>query len=523
MRAWLRVFAVEALAVIAGAALLMGVVVANRQPVVFADSNIYLWMGHMQVRPLHYALSPLIGGPRSAADDPDAADESSADMHLRRTEMGARSAWFGLLLYAVTAVGSLWAYAALQSLAASYAVRTLWRAVVGGRALEHLGVMAMLAAGTTLPFFAGFAMPDLWAGVGLVALATLLFARGGLGRATQGALFVLLLCAMTFHQSNGMVAVLAVASAAVAARLAWKVGWRRVAPGLGLFVAALAAAFALQAGYGLAVKAATGDDLRSPPFLVARSLADGPGRTYLRASCAQGVRWALCRFQGRPLDDSQEILWTGGHAKGVFGEAGADERIRIDRQQLPFVLSAIAANPAGSLGAALSNTWRLLTDENLEDPLRDPHFYLTDPQWSDTYIADLVHDINACDPDERGCRPRFDPASLEVWHGVVCLVALACLAYIACRKRQVFDGRLGPTIVFLLGALVFNAAALGVLSGPFARYQARIAWLLPLAALLAARAAFSRRDHLFDRAEDRAAGSVFHRNPHPVAGLEEGR
>lgn len=490
---------------IAGAALLMGVVVANRQPVVFADTDIYLWMGHMQVRPLHYALSPLIGGPRSAAEDPDAADETSADMRLRRTEMGARSAWFGLLLYAVTAVGSLWAYAGLQSLAASYAVRTLWRAVVGGRALEHLGVMAALAVGTTLPFFAGFAMPDLWAGVGLVALTTLLFAREGLGRVSQGALFVLLLFAMTFHQSNGMVAVLAVATAVGAARLVWKVGWRRMTPGLGLFGAALATALALQGGYGLAVKIATGDGLRSPPFLAARILADGPGRTYLRRSCAEGVRWALCRFRNRPLDDSQEILWTGGHARGVFGEAGADERIRIDRQQLPFVLSAVAADPAGSLGAALSNTWRLLTDENLEDPLRDPHFYLTDPQWSDTYIADLVHDINDCEPDQRGCRPRFDPAPLEVWHGAVCLAALACLAYVAGRRRQAFDDRLGPAIVFLLVALVFNAAVLGVLSGPFARYQARVAWLLPLAALLAARAAVSARHHLVDGAEDRAA------------------
>ena len=488
---------------IAGAALLMGVVVANRQPVVFADTDIYLWMGHMQVRPLHYALSPLIGGPRSAAEDPDAADETSADMRLRRTEMGARSAWFGLLLFAVTAVGSLWAYAALQSLAASYAVRTLWRSAVGGRALEHLGVMALLAIGTTLPFFAGFAMPDLWAGVGLVALAALLFGRDGLGRVTRAALVVLLLAAMTFHQSNAMVAALAVTATLLAARLLWGVPWRRMAPGLGLFAVAVATAFALQAGYGLAVKMATGDDLRSPPFLVARSLADGPGRTYLRRSCAEGVRWALCRFRDRPLSDSQEILWTGGHARGVFGEAATQERIRIDRQQLPFVLSAVAADPVGSLNAALTNTWRLLTDENLEDPLRDPHFYLTDPQWSDTYIADLVHDIASCDPDERGCKSRFDPASLEVWHGVVCLAALAGLAFLAGRRRtrgQVFDDRLGPLVVLLLTALVFNAAVLGVLSGPFARYQARVAWLLPLAALLAARAS------LWPASANRSAG-----------------
>src|ERR1700761_1250188 len=112
--AWLRVFAVEAAMVGVGAALLLGVVVADGRPVVFADTNIYVWMGNMQLRPLRYALGPAFGQPASAAQDPDAADEDPANMRLRRTEMGARSPWFGLTLYVVSALGSLWAYAALQ-------------------------------------------------------------------------------------------------------------------------------------------------------------------------------------------------------------------------------------------------------------------------------------------------------------------------------------------------------------------------------------------------------------------------
>jgi hypothetical protein len=495
-RQWLRRFAIEGAMVMAGAALLLGVVIADGRPVVFADTNIYVWMGNMQLRPLRYALGPAFGQPASAAQDPDAADEDPANMRLRRTEMGARSPWFGLTLYSVSTLGSLWAYAALQSVAASYAIRSLWRAVGAGGGLGYLGVMAMLAVGTTLPFFAGFAMPDLWAGVGLAALASLLFLPESLGGATKAALFLLLLAAMTFHQSNALAAALAAAAAVITARTLWSVPWRRMAPGIGLFIAAVAAALTLQAGYVIAVQAATGDALRSPPFLVARSLADGPGRVYLRRSCAQGVRWALCRFQHRPLDNSQDILWSGDPGKGVFGFAGVDERIRIDREELPFVLSAAASDPIGSTRAALANAGRMLISVNLEDPLRDPHFYLTDPDWRDTYIADLVHDMGSCGPDERGCRPRFDPAPLAVWHGAICLAALAWLAWAAGwppTRRRVFDQRLGPIILFLLAGLVFNAAVLGVLSGPFARYQARIAWLLPLAGLLAAQAALRRR------------------------------
>ncbi len=51
--------------------------------------------------------------------------------------------------------------------------------------------------------------------------------------------------------------------------------------------------------------------------------------------------------------------------------------------------------------------------------------------------------------------------------------------------RRAGDPRhLGLVLCVLVGVTA-NAAATGALSGPHDRYQARIAWLLPLAALLA--------------------------------------
>ena len=101
--------------------MLLAVVAVNGRPVVFADTNIYYWMGQLEMRPVRYALAPLIGGPTSQASDPDAADESPAEMQMRRTEMAARSPWFGLLLYGVESLGGLWLLAGLQAAAASFA------------------------------------------------------------------------------------------------------------------------------------------------------------------------------------------------------------------------------------------------------------------------------------------------------------------------------------------------------------------------------------------------------------------
>ncbi|MBD0272787.1 MAG: hypothetical protein ICV73_12760, partial [Acetobacteraceae bacterium] len=53
------------------------------------------------------------------------------------------------------------------------------------------------------------------------------------------------------------------------------------------------------------------------------------------------------------------------------------------------------------------------------------------------------------------------------------------------RARAVGDARLLGILCCVAAGVLANAAVLGALSGPHDRYGARIAWLLPLAGLLA--------------------------------------
>ena len=110
----------------------------------------------------------------------------------------------------------------------------------------------------------------------------------------------------------------------------------------------------------------------------------------------------------------------------------------------------------------------------------------------DTFIADLVHHLGPCGPDERGCRPRFTQAQSIWWHGGAFVLALGIIGRRTTRapwRRAAQTGR-GPvsesTAVLVLFGLVLllNAGVTGALSGPFARYQARLAWLVPLGAML---------------------------------------
>jgi len=69
-------------------------------------------------------------------------------------------------------------------------------------------------------------------------------------------------------------------------------------------------------------------------------------------------------------------------------------------------------------------------------------------------------------------------------HAPVLLAALPLLALAGWRAVRARDSlRLGLLAAILVG-VVGNAAATGGLSGVFPRYQARIAWLLPVGALL---------------------------------------
>jgi len=491
--------------ILAGALILLCVVWLNGRPVVFADTNIYNWMGQMQLRPIRYALSPLIGGPSRASEDPDAADELPAELHLRRTEMAARSPWFGIILYIFAGLGDLWRFAALQALAASFAVHALWRAVSPRRSfVSWIALIGGVSLTSTLPFFVGFAMPDLWAGTGLAALATLLVYGRRVGPWTTAGLALLVLASLLFHHSNMLVALPAVALISVVATrgLRWPVRalWR----GWAVLTAAILITLAMNAGYIGAVRAATGETLRSPPFIAARLLADGPGRRYLKSSCAVGGTWTLCAFADLPLTDSQDILWSGDPKKGVFGRATAEQRIAIDQEQIPFALHVIASDPLGVILAATRNAAQELVSVQLDDPLRDPYVYLTDKDWRDTFIADMVHKIADCGADQTLCRPRWTEAQSAVWHGGWFAASVLFVGFMLTRRDAPLS-KSRTRLILVAGlfgaALVLNAAVTGALSGPFPRYQARLAWLAPLVAgLMASRArrppkAFGRDAH----------------------------
>lgn len=483
--------------VLAGTAILLLAIRADGFPTVFTDTDDYYSQG---VELWQKARVEFLGvkpepDTRSAADKRQAA----IDAELSRTQMAARSTTYSLFLYGLESAGTLWLVAAAQAASAAWTLLLVLRCAVpraGPR--SYLAVMAALAAGSTLPFFAGFAMPDAFAGVGVLGVALLTLYWAELSRTERAGVAVLLSFALVTHTSHELLAITLVPVAAV---LLWwvRAGWRSSAVRLAAVTATILVAIAINSGYGMIVEAQTGQRLRHQPFLMARTLADGPGRAYLRHACSHGEHYALCRFQHLPLDDSEDILWSDLPTSGVFLIANYATRVQLEIEEPRFILQTIAYDPWAQIKASAANWAKQLTLIGIDDVVRNPHYYMTDDYWARTYLPDMIMAVAHCGRrgdacalwltpaptgDEGGLNGRSPPAPRPaLFHGAVVLLSLAltgaALWPLRSRAATPVGRQMLAFAVLILAAVLLNAGITGVLSGPFARYQARLIWLIP--------------------------------------------
>ena len=467
------------LIVAAGAALIVLMVAVFGRPTVFTDTDDYYSLGSELAIDAHLATPPELS-------DADIA-QAKIDAHMGHTQMASRSAVYGVFLYALDVVGTLWLVTAAQAVAVAWVVATLWRAALPGMSRwGAVAAVAALAVLTPLPFFTGFAMPDIFAGVAAAAAALLLLYPDRIGVAERWALGGLLVFALAVHTSH-LLLMIVMAAVGGALLLALHVPGREVVRRVGFVAAVIVVAGVVNSLYGLGIRVTTGEPLRNQPFLTARLLADGPGHAYLRHACAAGEKYTLCRFVNKPLADSEDILWSDLPATGVFMLSDYPTRVRLEEQEGRFVLGTLGYAPLAQAAASLKNWGRQLGMVYVDDPVRDPAYYLTDPYWRQTNLPVMLAQIERCGPKHDRCRSRLTVAASKSWHGAVAVIAVAAaLAALVWRRRTArpLSRRLVAATAFLLLAVVVNAAVCGILSGPFARYQARIVWLVPLAALM---------------------------------------
>ena len=169
---------------LAAAMLLWPLLIAGR-PTILADTGAYWWRGRT-------AIVQGLGLDR-AAPAPAAGAPGPWDPQTFATFAGARSATYGVFLFVSQQLGTLWLSVALQALIAAAALYAAWRAAAPrAPAWTYPATVAGLCAATSLPFYASFAMPDVFSGIDLLIMAVLAIYWPRIRRRTRVRLLALL-------------------------------------------------------------------------------------------------------------------------------------------------------------------------------------------------------------------------------------------------------------------------------------------------------------------------------------------
>lgn len=480
-----------------GAMIVMSVVVAVGRPNVFTDTRDYMIHGARFYQALRRTFlneqPPVPTTPEEVA----AFKKREWMKHFNHSNMGARSPYYGIFLYTLAHKGTLWLLASVQAFVCAWMLFLLWRAMApAAPAWTYYTLMAALSAGTSLPWTAAFAVPDVFAGVLALAAALLLFYRPVLARWETIGVWLTATAAIAFHSSH-LLLMLTLVALGLIVSWAMKASPASRKAFAGLALSAVAVAAGANALYAACIYWHTGDELRRPPFLAARVLADGPGRTYLRKSCAEGADWVLCRYKDTPLNDSDKILWSSRKADGVFNRSSYDMRLRMEDEEMSFVAAAVAHDPWGQFKASMRNWGLQLVRVWVDDALRKPSAFLKHKYWGQTNLVGLLRGAGECGRLGELCEPKVRITQLASVTEKVLIAALALLG-LTLLTRQSLAGavqrrsfawkapadRANAAVLFLGAAVILNAAVCGILSGPFPRYQTRIVWLLPAIAML---------------------------------------
>lgn len=475
--------------VLLGVLMLMSTAIAGGRPSVFFDTDGYYLMGENLTQAIKRLPAAWNGDPKALTTP--VSDDDQIDIAI----MGARSPWYGLPFYVLVKLGGVWALAAAQALAAAWIVFLFWRAGAPSAPWwSYLALMAGLTLTTPLPFFTTFVMPDVFAGVAAVGFVLLTVYADRLRRWEKGAVFALLAFSYVVHTSHTLTAAAAIVPALI---VLFGLGAprRQVLVGVGLCVAAMALSTLMSRTYDAAFEKRTGHALHRPPFLMARVLADGPGRTYMKSVCkGPDNPYVICRATLAPLTRSDDILWEDDPHLGAFNSLRVPAlQLRMEAEEMAFVKAAVLNDPWGQLKASTANWIDQFSRISSHDPLRDPRQFLANEYWRTTRLVDLIPNPRACKPIGPGCKPPFDIALTKHWHELVLLLCVLFGGWRLTRPDIVADlsDRTAPWSrpsvravaagVILLGMVVLNAGVCGVLSGAFSRYQARIVWLVPAA------------------------------------------
>jgi hypothetical protein len=339
----------------------------------------------------------------------------------------------------------------------------------GGRPMLLVVITALLTVVTTLPWLASMLLTDIFAGIAVLALYLLVFADEKLLSFERYALVALTAFSAATHSATFAVLLALIAAAA----LTWLIFRLGSLAGIARSTAALALGALMLVAANFAVAGRLAWTPGGPALLFGRMLQDGIVARYLAEHCPD-PRLRLCGHRGELPNDADVFFW----GQGVFDQLGRFDGVG-DEMRL-IVIESLRDYPVqqakSALLAAASQLVHVGSGEGVLNTLW--HTYAIIEQYAPASV-----------PAMRAARQQrggIDFAPLNLVHVPVALGSMLLLLPIMWlgfrQARLARPARLAATVTL---ALLVNAVVCGVLANPHDRYGARLAWLAPLAVMLA--------------------------------------
>jgi len=413
-------------------------------------------------------------GPAAAPPAPVTGTNAAAESPVT---LSGRSVYYGILLYSGYLAGSVWIVVAVQCLLSAACIVLTARLI--GRALGQeippatvLLIGVVTAAATSLGYFAGYLMPDLFTGLAALALANLLFLSPWLERLEKPFWWAVLAYSLLVHSTILMMGVAIV--------LLWAIYgvFRRsrfdFRPILGVGVCIAIGALG-QVAFNQGVRLMTGYPPVRPPFIAMRLIADGPGYSYLQEHCTK-ERYIYCRTLAHPPLPSDTLLWSADPNVSLFRGLPPDDQRISASEQPSFVAAVTAERPVEVITDAVRDsvmqmlTFDIAVNFNYSDEGRR--------RFEKTIPAQSLHSIEQTRAYDGTMPTAFAQGSTALLSAISLLFFLVFIARENRPERQPLRGY----CLCIVAAILINAAICGALSGPKGRYQMRLVWILPVVA-----------------------------------------
>lgn len=483
----------NALWIVAAFVAMFSVMVINGRPLFYFDTIGYISQGHNGLRQLGFegespiqdenALSWMqheaqVNGGDAAAPHPDLPR-----IDAKNTVDGSRSAPYALLSGLLARLGLLEGLNLLNALAVMMAVwlpmRIAQRMMGLHVSLAQMVCLPIIVASLgSLPFFVAYLMPDTFAPVLLLCIASLtIFGRGMLWwelLLTVG----LASFAVVSHLSHLAIAAVMVPASLLVSLIITRHRWW-LPPALVLVV--LGIGFAEQSLLRTAAKEVSGSEVVIKPYITARLIQDGPGLHYLETHCPNDAIPTCKLYTALQISDdpyrltATHIVFETSRQLGSFRLMTPEDQRDVAEAQIGFFFDVLADAPFDTTFAFLKNTLIQSRLVSVDMTLPSDAVVKQNAAGSGLMTGPFTHGRLT---EDLGW---FGP--VNTMQDMLYLVSLIVVAGLLFWPNRV-PGRIKGFVVMLLLGILANALVCGGISQPATRYGARVIWLLPLGATI---------------------------------------